>query len=43
MLQRHYTVAHKGEKESPVQAIEMEISRGEHGFHDKDQSSPLHH
>jgi 2,5-diketo-D-gluconate reductase A len=31
MLQRNYTVAHKGEKESPVLAIEMEIGRGEHG------------
>jgi len=29
VLQRHYTVAQKGEKESPVQAIEMEISQGE--------------
>jgi hypothetical protein len=24
-------MAHKGQKESPVRAIEMEISRGEHG------------
>jgi 2,5-diketo-D-gluconate reductase A len=31
MLQRNYPVAHKGEKESPVPAIEMEIGRGEHG------------
>jgi len=29
VLQRHYTVAQKGEKESPVQAIETEISQGE--------------
>jgi 2,5-diketo-D-gluconate reductase A len=31
MLQSHHMVTHKGEKESPVQAIEMEISRDEHG------------
>lgn len=31
MLQRYYTVPHKGEKESPVQAIEMESRRGEDG------------
>jgi hypothetical protein len=31
MLQRRSTVAHKGQKESPVQAIETKISRGEHG------------
>jgi hypothetical protein len=31
MLQPRSTVAHKGQKESPVQAIEREIRRGEHG------------
>jgi 2,5-diketo-D-gluconate reductase A len=31
MLQHHYAVAHKGQRESPVQVMEMEIRPGEHG------------